>query len=333
MNLSDLDYSFPPELIALHPPKERGTSHLMRLDRKTGEISHHRFAEFSSFFQKGDLLIVNDSKVFPARLLAAKKTGGKIEILLVREVEPHLWECLVTGKVRSDEELKFSDELSGIVLGEGENRRIRLSYEGDLLPILEKIGHVPLPPYIKRPDEPDDRKRYQTVYAEPIGSIAAPTAGLHFTPEILEALKAKGVQIAPVTLHVGPGTFLPIRSENLADHKMHREYYEIPESTALAIRKAKKDGRQVCVVGTTAVRALESSLGEAGKGSTEKFIFPPYEFKIVDRLLTNFHQPRSSLLALVSAFAGLEAVQQAYAAALAEKYRLFSYGDCLWIAS
>lgn len=340
MQLSDLNYSYPPELVALHPLRERDASRMMVLDREKREKSHRFFKDFPSFFSKGDILVLNDSKVFPCRLLTKKKTGGSVEILLIREVTPSVWECLVSDskKISKGTEFIFSDQLKGeITNGSDEVRQIKLFCEGEILSILAKIGHTPLPPYIKRKEEPVlDQERYQTIYAEKVGSVAAPTAGFHFSSEIMRQLKDRGVQICFITLHVGIGTFLPIRVSQLKDHQMHGEYYEISTETAEAVRRAKQDGRSVSVVGTTAVRALESawdpsSVIREGRGYTEKFIYPPYEFKIVDRLLTNFHQPKSTLLALVSAFAGGDFILDAYGEAITRKYRLFSYGDCMLI--
>jgi len=312
----------------------------MVLHREKNRMDHHSFKEFPDFFKKGEVLVLNNSKVLPCRLKAHKETGGKVEVLLLKEVAPAVWDCLVSssGALKSGSQLTFSTDLTGEVLGGvGQTRQIRLFYKGSLFPLLEKIGHVPLPPYIKREDQPEiDRARYQTVYAEKPGSAAAPTAGFHLTPEILSELKKKGVQVVYLTLHVGIGTFLPIRCDKIEDHQMHGELYEIPEETAKTINQAKKEGRKVSAVGTTTVRALESAFQETrgvrgGKEDTKKFIYPPYRFRVIDRLLTNFHQPQSTLLVLVSAFAGKEFVFKAYQKACKEDYRLFSYGDCMYI--
>ena len=340
MNLSELDFTYPDELVALSPLEERDSSRMMVLDRSTGRIEHRYFSDFPSHFSQGDLLVLNDSKVFPGRLIGYREGGGRIECLLVNEVEPLLWECLVDGsaRVRKGETLTFSENLSGDFMDEGgPTRKIRFSFDGSFWDEVDRIGQVPLPTYIKRPENfPLDRDRYQTVYAEKVGSSAAPTAGFHFTHDILSQLKGRGVEIVYVTLHVGPGTFLPIRTGRVEDHVMHGEFYEISEGSAVAIRQATREGRGITAVGTTAVRTLESAWDpdqviKAGRGFTKKFIYPPYQFSLVDRLLTNFHQPRSTLLALVAAFTGMEPVRRAYQEAIAEKYRLFSYGDCLWI--
>lgn len=340
MKVTDLDYTYPDELVALYPPSVRGDSRMVILDRAGGRIEHCHFSDFPSSFSEGELLVLNDSRVFPARLIGYREGGGRIECLLVKELGTLVWECLVDGsaRVRNGETLTFSENLSGEFMDEvGPTRKIRFRVDGSFWEEIYRIGQVPLPTYIRRPEEfPLDRERYQTVYAEKVGSIAAPTAGFHFTHEILSRLKQRGVDIVFVTLHVGPGTFLPIRTERVEDHRMHGECYEISEATAASIRLAKREGRRLSVVGTTSVRTLESAWDpdvaiKAGKGYTEKFIYPPYTFRLVDRLLTNFHQPRSTLLALVAAFGGLVPVHRAYQEAVAARYRLFSYGDCLWI--
>lgn len=340
MRLSEFDYSYPKELVAFFPTEKRESSRVIALNREKGQMDHRGFVDFPRYFKEGDVLVLNDSKVLPCRLFARKKTGGRIELLLLREIKTGIWECLVSGSgtLKERTELIFSEDLTGeIVDGFGNIRRVRLMYDGSLLRILEKIGHVPLPPYIKRDDQPEiDRPRYQTVYAEKPGSVAAPTAGFHLTPEILSTLKDRGVQITYLTLHVGIGTFLPIRCEKIEEHQMHGEFYEIPAETAEVINRAKREKRAVSVVGTTTVRALESACDEkskvrAGEGYTTKFIYPPYPFHVVDRLLTNFHQPKSTLLVLVSAFAGREFVLKAYQEAIERRYRLFSYGDCMLI--
>lgn len=337
--LSDFDYTYPPELVASYPLPQRDASRMMVIDRKNNQWEHHVFKDFSSFFKEGDVLVFNDSKVFPCRLFSQKKTGGKVEIFLIREVEADIWECLVTDskKIPQNEELSFSRELCGVMMDEGGNptRKIHLHYSGILYDILERVGHVPLPRYIKRKDVDSDRERYQTLFARNEGSVAAPTAGFHFSEEIISQLKLKGVQIVFITLHVGIGTFLPIRAEKIQNHTMHGEYFEIPEKTVQTIVCAKKEMRSVTAIGTTVVRALESAFVdgrmEEGKGYTDKFIYPPFKFNIVDRLLTNFHQPKSTLLLMVCAFAGREFVLNAYKEAIARKYRFFSYGDCMLV--
>ena len=340
MLLSDFDYDYPEDLVALYPPEKRDASRLMVLDRKTKTWEHKKFKDILSYFQSGDVLVFNNSKVFPCRLLTQKKTGGKLEVFLVRELSQNIWECLLgdSKKINAGEKFDFGENLRGEILDEyGETRKIRLDYTGNLFDILDSVGHIPLPPYIRRNDDSKlDRERYQTVFANPIGSVAAPTAGFHFTPEIMTVFKNAGVHICFVTLHVGLGTFLPIRTEKILEHKMHGEYYEISEETARVINQAKKDKRLVTVVGTTALRALESSICsdgtvKTGRDFTEKFITPPYEFKVADRLLTNFHQPRSTLLVLISAFTDRQFILDAYREAVRQKYRLFSYGDCMLI--
>ncbi|HBF13251.1 MAG TPA: tRNA preQ1(34) S-adenosylmethionine ribosyltransferase-isomerase QueA [Deltaproteobacteria bacterium] len=341
MNLSDLDYTYPPTLVVHYPLDKRESSRMMVLDRQKKTWQHSFFDRFVDHFQAGDVLVLNDSKVFPCRLVTKKETGGKLECFLIREIKPKVWECLISSSKKNPPgmELSFASDLRGVLGGEiGDGlREISLFYTGNLFEILSRIGHVPLPPYIKREDDPSfDPHRYQTVYARHTGSVAAPTAGFHLTPAILDQLKVKGVDLCFVTLHVGLGTFLPVRTENLKDHVMHREYFEITEGVAHKVNQAKKEKRKISVVGTTAVRALESAANNEGVLSpmrcfTDIFIHPPYRFKIVDRLLTNFHQPRSTLLALVCAFAGHDFVLDAYGEAMREKYRLFSYGDCMFI--
>lgn len=344
MKLKDFDYAFPDELIAKKPPEERDSSRMMVVDRKTGSLSHQSFKQIVGFFEEGDVLVMNDSKVFPCRLKANIPTGAAIELLLLRDLGDSVWEALISRskKVTRGMRFAFSPDLSAEIIDDfnPQNhmapRRLRFSAAEPVLDILEREAHVPLPPYLKREDAPDDRERYQTVYAAKTGSVAAPTAGFHFTPEILAALRQKGVKLAFVTLHVGIGTFLPVRCEEIKDHKMHGEFYEIPDETRRLILEARQTQKRVTVVGTTAVRALESAWDEdsglkAGPGYTEKFIYPPYEFKTFDRLLTNFHQPESTLLILVSALAGEELIRRAYREAISERYRLFSYGDCMLI--
>lgn len=344
--LSDYDYSYPENLIAKYPLKNRDQSKMMVLDRANQTFSHHHFFDLPKFFKKGDVLVVNDSKVFPARVFAKKKTGGKVECLFLREAEEGIWEVLLRPfhKIKVGDELLIGSVLKLTILeSEGSVKKVRVSQgkekgeQENLFQILEKIGEVPLPPYLKREAERSDDHRYQTVYAQNAGSVAAPTAGFHFTDKILAELDSIGVIRAPVTLHVGAGTFLPIRAENITEHKMHGEYYHLSQQSVEIITQAKKEGRRVTVVGTTATRALESACDaegnlKVGSGYTEKFIYPPYDFKIVDRLLTNFHQPQSTLLVLVSALAGRELISKAYKEAVNQQYRLFSYGDCMLIA-
>lgn len=339
MNLSDLDYEYPDELIAYHPSSQRSDSKMMVLDRMNQSYSHQNFSSILEYINQGDVLILNNSKVFPCRLISQRKTGGKIECLLLRDLGSKIWECLMKSskKIHWGEEIDFSPELKGkIIQEEGLIKKIQLQCDKDLMEVLHEVAHIPLPPYIKREANQDDLKTYQTVYAENTGSVAAPTAGLHFTDEILEKFKQKGIGVGYLSLHVGMGTFTPIRVENLEDHQMHGEYYEIPSSTVEMIHQAKSNGKRVIAVGTTSVRALESAVisergFQAGMNYTEHFIYPPYKFKMIDGMLTNFHQPRTSLLALVSAFTSKDFILRAYEEAIEQKYRLFSYGDCMLI--
>jgi len=337
---SDYYYDLPEELIAQDPLKDRSTSKLMVLDKKTGELSHHHFYEIIDYLEKGDTLVLNNTKVIPARLYGTKEeTGAVIEILLLKRLEDNCYEALVKPgkKARVGCRLSFGDGILKAevvdILEEG-NRKIRFEYEGIFEEILDKLGEMPLPPYIHHKLE--DRNRYQTVYAKVEGSAAAPTAGLHFTPELLEKIKEKGVNIAYVTLHVGLGTFRPVKEENLLNHHMHSEYYEVSEETAKLVNETKANGHKVICVGTTSVRTVESSSKELntllpGAGDTEIFIYPGYEFKIPDGLITNFHLPESTLLMLVSAMAGRENILNAYSEAIKEKYRFFSFGDAMLI--
>lgn len=340
MNLKELDYEFPPELIATHPPEHRQDSRMMVVDPRVRTIEHKNFTDFPSYFKPGDVLVINDSKVFPCRLLGNKATGGKVECLLIRPMGEDRWECLLSDsrKIKSGDVLSFGNNLLAQVLsGQGETREVRFDYEGNFDKILEQIGHIPLPPYLRRSDELQDRDRYQTVYAQSVGSVAAPTAGFHLTHEMLQTLERKGVEVVPITLHVGLGTFMPVRAENLDEHVMHTERYALSDEASARLVRAKKEGRRITAVGTTATRALESAAMpggglKTGEQETKLFIRPPYSFQIVDRLLTNFHQPQSTLLALVGAMVGMDFLKETYAAAIAARYRLFSYGDCMFIA-
>lgn len=339
MDLSELDYDYPEDLVAYHPSPRRSDSKMMVLDRKSQSISHHSFSHLSEFLQSGDVLILNNSKVFPCRLISKRKSGGKIECLLLREIKPNIWECMIKSskKIHSDEEIEFSKTLSGKIIKEqGLVKQIELKAEDNLMDILHQIANVPLPPYIKRQATQEDLESYQTVYAKEVGSVAAPTAGLHFTSKFLSDIQSQGIEVGYLSLHVGMGTFTPIRTNQLEEHQMHGEYYDIPSSTVDLITKAKQNRRRVIAVGTTSVRALESAILcksglKEGTNYTEHFIYPPYDFKIIDGLITNFHQPKTTLLALVSAFAGKDFIMRAYKTAVNEKYRLFSYGDCMLI--
>ena len=337
---SDFFYELPPELIAQTPIPRRDTSRLMKLDIKTGEISHHHFFDLPMFLQPGDCLVLNDSRVLPARLIGKREpSGGACEVVLLIDRGNSIWECLVRPgkKLRSGARLSFGKgELSADVVKvlENGNRLIRFRYEGIFLEILDHLGKMPLPPYIK--EELQDQERYQTVYSLEPGSAAAPTAGLHFTPELLQTLRGQGVRICSVTLHVGLGTFRPVKAENITDHEMHSEYCMIPADTAETINRTRREGGRVICVGTTSCRTIESWAGEDGTlresaGWTNIFIYPGYRFKVLDGLITNFHLPESTLIMLVSALAGRDHVMAAYAEAVREKYRFFSFGDAMLI--
>ena len=340
MNLKDFYYELPPELIAQDPLVERSSSKLMVMNRKTGEVEHKIFSDIVDYLNPGDCLVINDTKVIPARLIGAKiDTGATIEVLLLKRMDADSWECLVKPgkKARPGAQISFgggllTGEITD-VLEEG-NRIIKFSYEGIFEEILDELGQMPLPPYITHTLQ--DKNRYQTVYAKHEGSAAAPTAGLHFTPELLEKIKAKGVNIASVTLHVGLGTFRPVKVENITEHVMHSEFYCIEQEEADKINEAKKNGHRVIAVGTTSCRTLESAATEEGyipakSGDTSIFIYPGYKFKAIDCLITNFHLPESTLLMLISALAGRDNVMNAYREAVEERYRFFSFGDAMYI--
>jgi S-adenosylmethionine:tRNA ribosyltransferase-isomerase len=381
MLVSEFDYELPPELIAQLPLEERTASRLLRLNRKTGIRQDGFFREFPHILRNNDLLVMNNTRVFPARLYGRRSgqrsqalssnnrtsqgfPAGRIEVLLTHQlsVDPNEWECLVKPgrKIGLGERLYFgagmgeSEGSSGLeaeVVGRGDfgERKIRFTPVPDFFDRIERIGRVPLPPYIRRGDEVEginkDRERYQTVYARAHGSVAAPTAGLHFTGETIEQIRDRGIETAEITLHVGLGTFQPVRVEKVEDHRLHREKYGIPKDVALAINRAKREGRRVVAVGTTTVRTLEYAAEkaadpaggvregwlEAGSGEADIFIYPGYRFRIVDAVLTNFHLPQSTLLMLVCAFGGKEAVMNAYLHAIAKRYRFYSYGDCMFI--
>ena len=340
MDVKDFYYELPEELIAQDPLEDRSSSRLMVLDKKTGEIEHKHFKDILSYLNPGDCLVINNTKVIPARLFGVKEgTQAKIEILLLKRKENDIWETLVKPgkKAKPGTRISFGE---GILVGEvlevveDGNRLIQFHYEGIFEEILEQLGQMPLPPYITH--QLQDKNRYQTVYAKYDGSAAAPTAGLHFTKELLEEVKAMGVEIAEVTLHVGLGTFRPVKVENVLDHHMHSEFYMVSQDAADKINKAKKEGHRVIAVGTTSTRTLESAADENGmlketSGWTEIFIYPGYQFKVIDALITNFHLPESTLVMLVSALAGREHVLAAYQKAVEEKYRFFSFGDAMFI--
>ena len=340
MKTSDFYYELPQELIAQDPLEDRSSSRLLHLDRRTGEISHGTFQDILTYLKPGDCLVINDTKVIPARLFGRKEdTGAVIELLLLKRRENDVWETLVKPgkKAKVGTKLIFGD---GILCGEildvveEGNRLIQFQYEGIFEEILDQLGEMPLPPYITH--KLKDKNRYQTVYAKHEGSAAAPTAGLHFTPELLQRVKEMGVKIAHVTLHVGLGTFRPVKVEDVAEHHMHSEFYVVEQEQAALVNETKRNGGRVICVGTTSCRTLESATGEEGKlqagsGWTEIFIYPGYQFKIMDGLITNFHLPESTLLMLVSAFAGKEKIMAAYKEAVRERYRFFSFGDAMFI--
>ena len=339
MQTKDYWYDLPEELIAQTPLERRDSSRLMVLDRETGDVSHRHFYDIVEYLRPGDCLVMNDSRVLPARLLGHRPSGGAVEVLLLRDLGDNRWECLCKPgrKMQVGNEVIFgSGELTAVVreVREDGNRVVEFQYEGIFLEVLERLGKMPLPPYIK--EELADQERYQTVYSREVGSAAAPTAGLHFTTELLERIRAMGVQTAFVTLHVGLGTFRPVKAEQITDHHMHAELCMISEETASILNRTKAAGGRIICVGTTSCRTLESLVGEDGRfaaGSkwTDIFIYPGYRFKAMDGLITNFHLPESTLVMLVSAFAGREHVLNAYAEAVKERYRFFSFGDAMCI--
>lgn len=341
MKLSDFHYALPQKHIAQYPADKRDRSKLMVLDRDKQTIDEHQFTDVVDFLQPEDCLVVNETKVFPARLLGTKdKTEAKVEIFLLRQLEAGLWEVLVkpARKVRVGNRLSVGKELVCDVIDNtvSGGRVVRFNYNGDFFEAVERLGQSPLPPYVKREPEPMDKERYQTVYARVRGAVAAPTAGLHFTKDLMRKIENKGVKIVPIVLHLGLGSFRPVNVEDLSRHKMDSEYYEISEETARKINETMKLGGNIVVVGTSAVRALETEVTSEGwvkanRGWTDKFIYPPYEFKIVDRLITNFHHPDSTMLMLVSAFAGRDFVLKAYRKALKDKFRFLSYGDAMLV--
>ena len=340
MKTSDFYYDLPEELIAQTPLEQRDTSRLMTLERDTGKVEHHHFYDLLDYLKEGDCLILNNSRVLPARLLGQRLPGGgACEVLLLIDRGDKTWECLVRPgrKMRTGAKLSFGNgALTAEIVGELEdgNRLVRFDYEGIFLEVLEQLGKMPLPPYIKA--ELQDRERYQTVYSKVVGSAAAPTAGLHFTPELLDKIAEKGVGIGYVTLHVGLGTFRPVKEDEITDHEMHSEYCVIPQETADLINRTKANGGRVICVGTTSCRTLESWANEDGTmeakaGWTKIYIYPGYKFKVMDGLVTNFHLPESTLIMLVSAFAGRENVLEAYREAVRERYRFFSFGDAMFL--
>lgn len=345
MQVSDFDFDLPDELIARYPQPQRTASRLLQLTGNTGELAHKGFKDVLDLVEPGDLLVFNNTRVIPARLFGRKASGGKMEVLVERMLD----DKSILAHVRASKSPKPGNEL---FLGENDEYQaemvarhdalfeIRFNSDKTVLEILEEVGHMPLPPYIDRPDEDSDKERYQTVYNAKPGAVAAPTAGLHFDDELMADLKAKGVNFAFVTLHVGAGTFQPVRVDNINDHHMHAEYVEVPEEVVAAINATKANGKRVIAVGTTSVRSLESAAQDAKQkgtelkpffGDTEIFIYPGYEYQLIDVLITNFHLPESTLIMLVSAFAGYENTMNAYKQAVENKYRFFSYGDSMFI--
>lgn len=341
MDVSQFDFDLPERLIAQTPLAERSESRLLVLRREDGSIRHRRFQDIVEFLQPGDVLVLNDSKVIPARLIGSKAdTGAKIELLLLKQLQGDRWETLVkpAKRIKAGTKVVFGQgELVAVAEEEGEapgGRIFRLEYDGVLMELLNRLGQMPLPPYIK--EQLDDPDRYQTVYARHPGSAAAPTAGLHFTPELLNRIEQRGVNIAAITLHVGLGTFRPVTADRVEDHRMHAEYYDVSREAAEAVNKAKANGRRVVAVGTTSCRTLESIADDEGtvyarSGWTDIFIYPGYTFRAVDALITNFHLPKSTLVMLVSAFAGRELTMKSYREAVREEYRFFSFGDAMLI--
>lgn len=335
---SDFFYELPPEQIAQTPAQPRDSSRLLVYDRATDRVEHKIFRDVTQYLKKGDVLVVNNTKVLPARMYAHTEHGGLVEILLLKRRDKDVWEVLAKPgkKCAIGKSFKICDKLSFTVEGvtDSGERVVRFSYDGVFENIIEEVGSMPLPPYIK--EKLKDKDRYQTVYAKTDGSAAAPTAGLHFTPELLSKIKGMGVEVVEILLHVGLGTFRPVKEEIITDHKMHSEYYEVSEEAAAAINKAKAEGRRIIAVGTTSVRTLESATDDdgvikAGHGDTSIFIYPPYKFKCVDALITNFHLPESTLIMLVAALVGREKILSLYKTAVEEGYRFFSFGDAMLV--
>lgn len=340
-----LDYELPPDLIAETPLSDRDGARLLVMSRFTGVVAHKRVLDLPSLLPPS-LFVVNDTRVIPARLVGQKASGGRVELLLIERLSPagkeESWLAMVKGSKSLREGMSFqiaAGALGVTVLAKRDdgNLELRLTGEQDVLEVVARVGEIPLPPYIRRAPSEADKERYQTLFAREAGAVAAPTAGLHFSERLLESLKEQGHTFASVTLHVGPGTFMPLRTEDLTEHRMHAERYVVPEETASAIRDAKREGRPVVAVGTTVMRTLESVAAELGEvrehaGATSIFIYPPYEFRVIDALFTNFHLPRSTLLALVMAFGGEAEVRAAYAQAVSERYRFFSYGDAMLLS-
>ncbi|MEO0558621.1 MAG: tRNA preQ1(34) S-adenosylmethionine ribosyltransferase-isomerase QueA [Bacteroidota bacterium] len=347
MRLSDFEYEYPRDLIASYPAEPRDAARLMVVDRSSRTVEHRTVRDLPDYFGPGDVMVANDTMVFPARLRGEKeKTGAKVEVLLLRELnsETRLWDSIVdpARKVRVGNKLYFSDELSAEVLDNttSRGRTLRFIFDGtpdELYAAIDRVGETPIPPYLRRPAEPADRVRYQTLFAKTRGAVAAPTAGLHFTPSLLHDITEQGAEVHTITLHTGLGSFKPVEVEDLGKHRMTSEYFEIPHESANAVNRALVSSESsVTLCGTTVVRATESSLTaerllKAGRGWTDKFIHPPYDFQIAERLLTNFHRPRSTLLMMIASFTGMELMRYAYEEAVKQEYRLFSYGDAMLI--
>ena len=344
MRISEFDFQLPSELIAQTPPEKRESSQMLIVDRAAETLQDEQFSNIPQFLKKTDVLVLNNTKVFPARLFGTSETGSKVEVFLVRELENKTWETLArpAKRLKIGKKIRFGDDLTATVLEKNADGHIFIEFraEKDFNEILEEIGHTPLPPYIKRESDngnfEQDRERYQTVFARNRGAIAAPTAGLHFTPQILQQIKNSGVKIVEITLHVGYGTFEPVRVSDLAEHKVMPERYDISEAAAEILNEAKSENRRIIAVGTTTTRALESSVDETGKiiagcGLADLTVVPNYKFRVISGLLTNFHLPQSSLLVLVSTFAGYNLTFKAYRHAVESRYRFYSYGDCMLI--
>ena len=338
LRLADYDYDLPESLIAQEPAIVRDRSRLLLLDRKTGSVDHRIFSELQRYLVPGDLLVLNNTRVFPCRLSARKPGGGRSEIFLLAELGPNRWNALVKGSLHAGKTVILDSGIEADIIADRDDGTKDVLFRNvpDIRPVLSEIGKTPLPPYIRREASREDLDRYQTVYAEEEGAVAAPTAGLHFTQELLSKLQAKGIESTAITLHVGPGTFQPVRAEIITEHRMLPEFYQISDTAADRINRARVEGRRVVAVGTTSVRTMESAASEdgfvrAGKDSSRLFIHPGYRFRITGGLITNFHLPKSTLLMLVSAFAGREQVLAAYRTAVAERYRFYSYGDAMLI--
>jgi S-adenosylmethionine:tRNA ribosyltransferase-isomerase len=339
MRIEEFDYALPSSLIAQYPSPQRGESSLMILHRHENVIVHKAFRDLSKYLNPGDLLVMNNTRVLPARLIGKKETGGKVEMLIIPPTNKAMreWDVLLKGSVRAGTRIQFGQELYGEVekVKDGKGR-IRFSSLKEVTDLLQEVGHVPLPPYIKREDEPLDRERYQTVFAAQNGSIAAPTAGLHFTQDLLQSLRDQGVNVTWITLHIGLGTFTPVKTRNVEEHIMDAEWVDISEETVQEIEQVRAQRGRIIAVGTTTTRALESFCDgnggvNSGKGMTSLFIYPPYRFRVIDGLITNFHLPKSTLIMLVSAFAGKGLLLRAYQEAIEKKYRFYSYGDAMLI--